>query len=201
MQHFKKVIAAMLFIGGVAVFGGTLVRAVFYAPEREVPLPASEKDITLEHESSSNVPRRLEIPSLHIDTNVQHVGRGVSGNMAVPSNYSDVGWYRYGTLPGEQGSAVIDGHVDNGLGLSGVFKHLGSMERGDDVYIITKGGSRLHFVVEEIAVYDYKNVPLEKLFERTDTARLNLITCGGRWIKNDKTYDHRIVVYATLLPN
>jgi sortase (surface protein transpeptidase) len=94
---------------------------------------------------------------------------------------------------------VIDGHVDNGLGLSGVFKHLEDLQQGDDVYVVTKTGRELHFVVEDTVSYPYKTVPLETLFSRDDDARLNLITCGGSWVKSDKTYDHRFVVYTRLV--
>ena len=121
--------------------------------------------------------------------------------MGVPSNFSDVAWYKYGTVPGQIGSAVIDGHVDNGLGFLGVFKRLGELRRGDDVYVETEEGSRIHFVVTAVEHYPYKSVPTEFIFNRTGSAYLNLITCGGNWIKTEKTYDERIVVFTRLVNN
>ena len=178
------------------VFFGTLTQALWYAPESDLQVPSAEtipRDLP-----PSEEPVRIRIPKLDIDTKIQQTGVNAKGNMGVPTNYSDVAWYRHGTVPGQTGSAVIDGHVDNGLGLAGVFKRLDTLVKGDDIYVITKTGRELHFVIEEAVAYPYTAVPLEKLFSRKDDARLNLITCGGTWIKSEKTYDERFVVYARL---
>ncbi len=147
---------------------------------------------------SDDLPLRLDIPSLHIDAAVQDVGVKPDGSMGTPNNFTDVAWYKYGTVPGEIGSAVIDGHVDNGLSLAGVFKHLNNIEVGDEVDVQTESGKTLRFTVAAIADYDYKSVPTNQLFNASDVPRLNLITCDGAWVKGEKTYDHRLVVYTTL---
>ncbi len=194
-QHHKTLVAVLVLGAGAGVFGMTLLRATVVPPqEQEAEPPARQASAAV----SADAPVRLRIPSLRIDAAVQQVGVGKSGNMAVPSNYTDVAWYKYGTTPGFVGSAVIDGHVDNGLALAGVFKHLNEIKPGDDIFIETKGGSLLHFVVEEQTTYDYKSVPLEEVFNRADKARLNLVTCDGAWVAGEKTYDRRLVVYAAL---
>jgi len=199
----KRLAALAVIIISVGVFSTTLVHALWYAPEDEIsyvnenPIKAF---VPAAHATSSTVgPERLIIPSLGIDANVQEVGINAKGNMGVPSNFSDVAWYKYGTTPGDMGSAVIDGHVDNGLGLAGVFKHLGDMQIGDDVYVENKDGERLHFVVTDIQSYPYKDAPDEQIFNAGDAARLNLITCEGKWVKADKTYDQRLVIYTKLV--
>lgn len=148
---------------------------------------------------SSTFPERFIIPSLGIDANVQRVGIARSGAMGVPSNFTDVAWYRYGTIPGDAGSAVIDGHVDNGLALAGVFKHLSDLKVGDDIEVKTFGGKILHFAVTDMSYYGYKDVPVEAVFNQNDAAYLKLITCSGSWVSSDKTYNHRLVVTAKLL--
>ena len=62
-------------------------------------------------------PLRLLIPKIKVNATIQHVSITKKGAMAVPTNYTDVGWYRLCTIPGHTGSAVIDGHVDNGFGI------------------------------------------------------------------------------------
>lgn len=194
----RSLIIFFITTSAIAVFSWTAVHALWYAPdvdvEVSVPAPKGVRSASF----SGDVPVRLSIPSLGINANVQQVGVNGKGNMAVPSNYTDVAWYKYGPVPGEVGSAVIDGHVDNGLGLDGVFKHLEDIEVGDDVYVSTKSGKRLHFVVRDIESYHYTQVPTELLFNLSDGAHLNLVTCGGLWVKDDKTYDRRIVVYTEL---
>ena len=46
--------------------------------------------------------------------------------MGVPTNFTDVGWYRYGPAPGTPGNAVIDGHLDGKSVPEAVFYNLGT---------------------------------------------------------------------------
>jgi len=191
-------------VAGVAIlaalfFFATLLRTAAFAPELEIDVPEAEQNAPLAKLPTGKGPETLEIPKIGVDAAIQRVGINTKGNMGVPSNFSDVAWYKYGTVPGEEGSAVIDGHVDNGLGLAGVFKNLGKLEKGDDVYVLNKEGARVHFKVTEVRSYHYKEVPTERIFSAKGGAYLNLITCGGTWIKNEKTYDERIVVYTELV--
>lgn len=197
MNNRRIVVAGAVTALAVIVFATTLARAVLYVPSGEVASSTLEAMAPARTALPSDLPQRLRIPTLSINATVQRVGIGKSGAMAVPTNFTDVAWYRLGTVPGVVGSAVMDGHVDNGLALAGVFKHLGEITVGDDVYVDT-ATSTLHFVVTDIENYPYKDVPLEKVFLQHDTARLNLITCEGAWVQGEKTYDHRLVVYTQL---
>jgi LPXTG-site transpeptidase (sortase) family protein len=183
------------------IFVATLVHAVWYAPDLEVTSSAAVSTTTAARiaAGSQDYPQRLSIPKLNIDANVQRVGIAKSGNVAVPSNFTDVAWYKYGALPGQAGSAVFDGHVDNGLSLAGVFKHLADIAAGDDIYIQTENGTMLHYVVSGTAEYPYQEVPMADLTSTTGAPRLALITCEGAWVQGQRTYDHRLVVYANLV--
>ena len=93
---------------------------------------------------------------------------------------------------------VIDGHVDNGFGLAGVFNNLQKAEAGDEIIVTTKEGGRYRYVVTSLQTYDYKQVPVESIFSTSGAPRLAIITCDGAWIAGEKTYDRRLVVYAEL---
>lgn len=183
-----------LTICAVAIFTTTIVRAFFYAPDTEIVAPESVSVET----SPLHHPTQLVIPSLGIDAEVQEVGITADGNMGVPTNFTDVAWYKYGAAPGGAGSAVIAGHVDNGLGLSGVFKRLNELEEGDEISIERKDGTRLTFIVTGTRSYPYDDVPTDIVFNPSGSARLNLITCEGSWVKSEKTYDQRLVVFTKL---
>jgi sortase (surface protein transpeptidase) len=151
-------------------------------------------------ESHSANPSRLIIPSLDINSHVQYVGINAKGNIGTPNNFTDVAWYSYGVVPGQAGTAVIDGHVDNGLGLAGVFKHLSNMQIGDEVDVITKAGKKIHFIVTDIETYDYQNVPSQAIFGTSSASSfLKLITCDGTWVQGSDTYNERLIVTATLV--
>jgi LPXTG-site transpeptidase (sortase) family protein len=176
-----------------AVFIFTAVRATLYSPQAEVaPPPAIHANLKGELLS------RLLIPSIGVDAKIQKVGIAKSGNMGVPTNFTDVGWYKYGPVPGETGSAVIDGHLDNAISLPGVFKNLSNVKIGDSIFVEDASSTRIEFLVRDVQSYRYDEVPLELLFHRNDGRYLNLVTCAGSWIQSAKNYEERIIVFAEL---
>ncbi len=194
-SRFKIILACIVVGVGAAVFATTLMHSFIYASDDSSDFYASTTEPVISNRAK---PAQLVIPALNIDAPVEAVGVSSDGAMATPKKSADVGWYKYGTVPGDIGSAVIDGHVDNTFAFPGIFREIKKLQKGDDVYIDTVLGERLHFIVEDIRTYPYKSVPTKELFELKDAARLNLITCGGTWIQSEKTYDHRIVVYTRL---
>jgi len=197
-KDFKTVAVATLTAAAFIVFTTTLARAVLFAPEEELSM-SDLGEVQVVQADPSELPDRLVIPALGIDTSVQHVGLGKSGNMAAPSNYTEVGWYRYGVVPGYRGSAVIDGHLDNGFGMDAVFKHIEELKNGDIITVVARDGTEQTFKVESVMTYPREAVPLERVFNHEDRPRLNLITCSGDWNNNVKSYDQRVVVYAVLV--
>ncbi len=205
----KKLLVLVLVLVAGGIFAYTYHNATVYTanpneidtgltPGASTTLPVLGNPAT--SSNLAGVPVRIRIAKIDMNANVVDVGLGKTGNMAVPLTFSDVGWYRYGPKPGEVGSAVIDGHVNNGLGVAAVFARLSELKAGDDIYIDTKAGDTLHFVVEESDVYDVSQVPRERLFNQSDAPRLNLVTCEGEWQQDQKMYNERRVVYAVLSP-
>lgn len=94
---------------------------------------------------------RLIIPKLGIDTAIEYVGVLPNGNMDVPSNPNNVGWYKYGARPGEVGNAVIAGHRDwYNIGKV-VFYNLDSLSPGDLIYVQSSLDKRQTFVVTGVS--------------------------------------------------
>lgn len=146
--------------------------------------------------SVSITPQEITIPVIGVAASIIPAGVNAQGNMDAPRNVSDVSWYQWGAAPGELGSAVLAGHVDNAAGLRGVFKYVHTLDPGDEISVTRNDGTVQRFVVSEIATYPRSQVPRERLFNQKDAARLNLITCGGSWDAVQRTYTHRVVVYA-----
>ncbi len=141
---------------------------------------------------AAGYPSQLVIPSIKLAAPIRPVGLDLNGAMAVPTVPNTVGWFAAGTMPGEMGSAVLDAHIYL------AFRNLKKTKVGDSVYVTTKDGAALRFVVSAIRSYAYNAVPLGDLFALNDSKRLNLITCAGIWLPRQHTYDHRLVVYAEL---
>lgn len=220
--NLAKILIAVGVLGAFLVLG----KSLYYAPNDEVDsgleisetvggaavvassqtgkhIAATKSALSSNTSASVNsaLPSRLHIPKIGVDAKVQHLGVTRSGNMAAPSNFSDVGWYKLGTIPGKIGSAVISGHEDDAIATPAVFYNLNKLAIGDDVYVTDKNGNRLHFRVvdKKIVPYNLKGPELNAIFTRADKARLNLITCAGDWLPSAKTNDQRLVVYTELV--
>jgi LPXTG-site transpeptidase (sortase) family protein len=143
----------------------------------------------------------LVIPSIGINAPIEPVGRLPGGSMAVPvrRQWDGVGWYQYGPLPGEQGSAVIDGHLDRPGGSPAVFWRLRDLHAGDLVMVVNSGGQRQSFRVIKMVAYQPANAPLQKIFKNDSGKFLNLITCAGTWIPSIHQTTLRLIVYTVLV--
>jgi LPXTG-site transpeptidase (sortase) family protein len=216
MKKNRKIFFIILLIVLVVIFFGTVfAEAVFFVPASEITSPyavtvapvIAQKTLAsqdLINKSTpiqtypASYPKQLRIPSIEVNAKIQYVGITKNGNMATPNNFTDVGWFQNGIVPGNQGSAVIDGHVDNGLAWPAVFANLGNLNIGDDIYIDTIGGTTIDFKVIGIKNYD-PNADTEEIFNQNDGNYLKLITCAGTWSILHKTHDQRLVVTAEQL--
>lgn len=143
-------------------------------------------------------PTRLSIASLSVNASVEQVGVKADGTMANPSGFATVGWYKYGSQPGAEGRAVFAGHVNNALGLSGVFARLSDIAVGGKIEVSDKDGRVLTYIVREKSQYDSGKIKFEELFKITGPSELVLITCEGDWIPSARSYNKRLVVVAYL---
>jgi LPXTG-site transpeptidase (sortase) family protein len=144
------------------------------------------------------VPARLTISSIGVDAAVEQVGKKADGSMGTPQKFGDVAWYALGSKPGEAGNAVIDGHVNNALTTAGVFDHLSQVQVGDVVTVTDASGKTLEFVVQKIQEYPADSAPDASIFATAGPSQLVLITCEGDWVPSAKSFNQRLVVFATL---
>jgi sortase A len=203
-----KTLGKLLILGAILITGTALVRGFYYAPNDEVDLDYDSGLLISQPNGASSVatgnvglPSRLLIPKIGVDADIQHLGVTRKGNMAAPNNFVDTGWYKYGTVPGDLGSAVIAGHEDNAISTPGVFYDLDKLEIGDTLEIVGENGGTLTFRVvdKQIHPYNLTGPALEKIFNAQGKARLNLITCAGEWLPDAKTNDRRLIVYTELI--
>lgn len=146
-----------------------------------------------------SVPTRVSIPRIGVSATVHPVGLDDAGDIAVPalSEKNTVGWYRLGPTPGQDGPAVLVGHVDTRAGPS-VFASLGKLKQGDRVLVSRKDSRLATFRVDAVRAYPKSAVPTGQVYGDFSRPGLRLITCGGDWIGGDLGYADNIVVYASL---
>jgi sortase (surface protein transpeptidase) len=141
-------------------------------------------------------PMRLLVPSINVNAPVEPVGLDAQGRMAVPSQASNVAWFKLGATPGDVGDAVIAGHLDWTSGPA-VFWYLGRVRKGDTITVVRADGSSVQFVADTSITVPY-DASTDLLFTRDGPPSLTLITCAGAWDRQRGTYLQRLVVHATL---
>lgn len=141
------------------------------------------------------VPVRLVIPVIGVDARIERMGLTPDGAMDAPKGREDVGWLGTGPVPGEIGSAVIDGHRGWVGRLPTVFDRLHELRTDDVIYVKDANGTTLQFKVKKIVAYEPQSDASE-VFGQSTEARLNLITCDGDWDVSTKSYSKRLVVFA-----
>lgn len=146
-----------------------------------------------------SAPLRISIPAIDVRAEVVPVAADRNGELEVPplDRPTVAGWYRLGASPGEAGNAVIVGHVDTPDTGPAVFFHLGRLTPGDTIRVTRADGSEATFAVDGVRSYPKDRFPTELVYGGGGTARLRLITCGGRFDERDRNYLDNIVVFAT----
>ncbi|MET7598215.1 class F sortase [Streptomyces sp. NPDC004082] len=149
------------------------------------PLPYSEVD-------------RVRIPGIQVDAPAMPVGLDTEGwvDAPPPEDPNLAGWFTGAVSPGEKGTAVVVGHVDNRLGPA-VFYGLGALKKGNRVEIQRKDGKTAVFEIYGIEVFEKSNFPGDRVYGSKGSPELRVITCGGGFSKQ-QGYDGNVVVFARL---
>lgn len=141
---------------------------------------------------------RVRIPAIRVDAPVMPVGLDVDGwvDAPPPDDANLAGWFTGAVSPGEKGTAVVVGHVDNTRGPA-VFYGLGALKKGNKVEVLRKDGKTAVFEIYGIEVFAKSNFPGDRVYNSKGTPELRVITCGGGFSKQHG-YDGNVVVFARL---
>jgi sortase (surface protein transpeptidase) len=143
-------------------------------------------------------PSRIVIPAIRVSAPLIPLGLNRDRTIQVPQSFSVAGWFRPGPEPGEQGAAVILGHVDSRSG-PGVFFHVPALRRGDMIRVILRTRKALQFVVTGRREVPKAHFPTKLVYGRTAVPTLRLITCGGRFNQATGHYVDNFIVFARLV--
>lgn len=144
------------------------------------------------------VPDRVRIPAIQVDAPILPVGLDADGWVAAPppEDPNLAGWFTGAVSPGEKGTSVVVGHVDNARGPA-VFYGLGALKKGNRVEIARKDGKTAVFEIYGVEVFSKYDFPGDRVYASKGTAKLRVITCGGGFTQQDG-YDGNVVAFARL---
>jgi hypothetical protein len=142
---------------------------------------------------------RIRIPALQVDAPVVPVGLDMSGwvDAPPPADPNLAGWFSGAASPGERGTAVIVGHVDNSEGPA-VFYGLGGLKKGNRVEVRRQDGRTAVFEVYGNEVFAKADFPGERVYGNKGVPELRVITCGGGFTEG-KGYAGNVVVFARMV--
>ena len=147
---------------------------------------------------AASSPVRVQIPAIGVDSDLMDLGLQDDGTLEVPPSGFPAGWFTGAPTPGEQGPAVIAGHVD-WAGAPGVFAALRDVAAGDEITVSRADGSTAVFRVTEVGRYDKDAFPTAAVYGDLDHAGLRVITCGGEFDSAAQSYLDNTVVFADLV--
>ncbi len=194
------VLGAGLIVAGVGAAGLVMTRQAVTAQYGATPtLPDPTGPVVAAPQQGPaqvSLPVALTIPSIGVQTSLIRLGLTGSGALQVPPSTAVAGWYTGSPRPGAVGSAVIAGHVDSRVG-PGVFFRLSSLHPGDRVYVRRADGTLAVFRVTAVREFGKDGFPTAAVYGPTPDAELRLITCGGTFDPQLRSYLSNTVVYAT----
>jgi LPXTG-site transpeptidase (sortase) family protein len=141
-------------------------------------------------------PARISIPAARVDAPVDAVG-AARGELAVPS-LGRAGWWDGGPRPGEDGRAVIVGHLDSHSGPD-VFGRVPDLSRGDAILVRDQAGGAHHYSVVGVTRVRKAKFPTDDVYGPASRPVLVLVTCGGPWDAALGHYRDNVLVYARAL--
>lgn len=157
-------------------------------------IPAVDVDTKLLAEPG--LPLRLRIPKINIDAEIEYVNLTSTGEMGVPKDTRNVGWYEPGVRPGNIGNAVIAGHYGWNSGTKSAFDELHKLRIGDRIYTEDDTGATISYIVRENRRYNTDDDASHVFNSPDDRSHLNLIACDGDWDEVSKSYSQRLVVFT-----
>ncbi|EMF28833.1 hypothetical protein H114_10931 [Streptomyces gancidicus BKS 13-15] len=146
-----------------------------------------------------SVPDRVRIPAIQVDAPIVPVGLDADGwvDAPPPEDPNLAGWFTGAVTPGEKGTAVVVGHVDNAQGPA-VFYGLGALKQGNRVEIGRRDGKTAVFEIYGVEVFSKNDFPGDRVYASKGAAELRVITCGGGFTQQNG-YDGNVVAFARLV--
>ena len=144
----------------------------------------------------ASAPVELGIAQLGVQAEIVPVGVDQDGQVVIPEDIAQVGWYKFGATPGSgQGSSVLVGHRDGRNYGKGAFYNVGSLNPGDTVTLRNAEDQVITYRVTGRESTYKKELPMRELFRETGEEVLTLISCIGAYIPG-VGYDQNVVITA-----
>lgn len=181
--------------------GGASPSSAAVTPSAPPPTPAVQVPVTPATpppvEQRGAAPTGVASADLGIDMPVVPVGVQADGSMEIPVDPAVAGWYRYGPAPADtEGTTVLAAHVDSRIYGVGPLAQLRDAQPGQTLRVTDADGAVTAYTVESVTYIPRAELPVDELFDRDGPRSLVLITCGGQFDEQTRTYSDNVVLIA-----
>ena len=157
-------------------------------------------DALARYQVEPSLPRAIYIDKAHVRARVLPMSLNPDSSIQAPINIHDAGWYTASVRPGEKGAMLIDGHA-SGPSRKGLFAYIDTLSLGDEVVIERGDGTKLTYEVVHKTEVPVEQVDMQQALEvYQGDEGLNLITCSGHWLREQKTFDKRTLIFTRRKP-
>ena len=193
------VVVAALGVAGAAVGSSLRAEGIAPGPDRAAIQDAvqASKAPTRTARVHKAIPVRISIPAIGVNARIIPLGLNRDRTVEVPKNFAETGWFRPGPEPGEQGAAVILGHVNSRSGPA-VFSRLRELRVGAVISVRLQDGSTVKFVARSMLRVPKNRFPTKLVYARTRQPTLRLITCAGPLNWATGHHPDNYIVFATV---
>lgn len=159
----------------------------------EVPIVASDPESI----EPTQEPVQISYPDIDAEMPVEPRGVSSDGQMDVPEDAAQAGWYEHGKAPADDvGTTVITAHAGSEHTPVGPLYGLTESEPGQEVTVTDDAGEEHRYEITDVSQHGKDGLDFSPYFERSGEHRLVLITCGGQWIPEQNSYAENIIVVA-----
>jgi hypothetical protein len=197
--RFAGIAGTLLLLAGISLVSFAVL-AQQHAPQPSAAAAGTVGPLGLDRSLRRSEPVRVAIPAIGVHSKLLHLGVTADGTIAVPSLDTEAGlaaWYKYSATPGQIGTSIIEGHVDNLQGPA-VFFRLGALRPGDAIDVTLADGITAVFRVTGVRQFLKSGFPADTVYGPARYAALRLITCGGAFDYSTGHYLSSTVVFAAL---
>ncbi len=146
----------------------------------------------------NKMPKKILIPSLGLNSEIEPVGLHNSGKLAQPNNAKAIGWYRFSAPPGENSTVLLSGYR---FKESAPLSQAEQLRTGDVVELINQAGSSFWYNVKTIDFYAAGKVPMNSLMTTDEGDRVVIVINNGTILADSGEYSERVVIVAELNKN
>jgi len=202
--------STLLAVGTVAVVAGVSVALLAPSAHKPPSLPRTAPSVapsvsaravppTVAAAIPRSVPVEIKIPSIGVDAQVIPEGTDSAGALETPplTEQNVTGWWDGGNTPGQDGPAVIVGHIDSAALGPMVFWNLHELVPGEAAEVTLADGAQVWFTMVSSQQVSKTDFPTQAVYGPTPRPTLRLITCSGDFDPQTGHYDDNLIVYLT----